>query len=183
MGMRLGRGYIPTHGLPLSYYENAIQSVEYDKLHICTDRPNDPMVKYIKNKYNATIRALGVIDNLNFIKKFNNIIISNSTFLWWAAFLSNAEVIVFPRPENGFWSRNEPISKNIDLGVHEDRYKYLNCEKYESEFYSEIISIFFTKIIAKSRRIVRKFIPQNFRLDSVIKIVNSSFQRIIGWRS
>lgn len=139
LGIRRGRDYIPQHGLPISYYETALASTNHERVFVCTNDPGDPFITHFKKKYGAVVRAPGAIDNLVFIKKFRKIVISNSTFLWWAAFLSNAQEIVFPRPSNGFWSSSDPTSKNISLEVYESRYRYLDCQKYRSEFPGEVL--------------------------------------------
>ncbi len=166
LSIRRGRDYIPRYGLPLSYYEEALASIKYETVHICTNEPDDPFIRYLQKKYHAVIRPgsfqggrilpsylSGALDNLVFIKKFKKIVISNSSFAWWAAFLSDADEIIYPRPSNGMWSPNDPVSKNIDLEVDEERYRYLDCEKYRSEFLSEIIRNRYDEAVigAKSR--------------------------------
>lgn len=155
VGIRRGRDYIPRHGLPLSYYESALSRLCYRNVHICTDSPNDAFVRYLAKRHAATIRPPGAIDNLAFIKRFKKIIISNSTFLWWAAFLSAADEIVFPRPANGFWCSSDPLSKNIALEVPEPRYIVLRCEPYRSEFAGEIMRNWHGRLIRRAKDIVR----------------------------
>jgi hypothetical protein len=158
VGIRRG-DYIPRHGLPLSYYENAIRSVGHKKLFICTDSPADPFVRYLAKKYRGEIRQPGAIDNLAFIKKFKKIVISNSTFLWWGAFLSDADEIIFPRPANGFWSEADPLSKNIALEVDSPHYKYVPCEPYKSEFLGEIVQNIGDGMSKTIRKAVRPLLP------------------------
>jgi hypothetical protein len=159
IGIRRGRDYIPRHGLPVSYYQDALASMQYDRVFICTNEPTDPFIQYFKKGYGAIIRPPGALDNLMFIKQFKKIIISNSTFLWWAAFLSDANEIVFPRPSNGLWSSNDPMSKNISLEVNTERYRYLNCEEYKSEFASEIMRNHYDRIISVTKARLRRFLP------------------------
>lgn len=159
MGVRRGIDYIPRHGLPLSYYEMALSLIQYDKVFICTNEPHDPFIIHLAKKYKAIVRKPGALDNIKFIKKFKKIVISNSTFLWWAAFLSDANEVVFPVPKNGFWSVNEPISKNIDLVVDDSRYKYIECEKYKPKFLVEKIRIFCDNTIYDLKSKIRKYMP------------------------
>ncbi len=143
VGIRRGADYIPRHGLPRSYFEEAISRIEHQRMYICTNLPNDPFVRYFEKKYKATVRAPGALDNLAFIKLFKKVIISNSTFLWWGAFLSDAEQVIVPVPLNGFWSSEEEISQDIDLRVPERRYLYLNCrERYKSLYFRESVANF-----------------------------------------
>ncbi|MDX2067865.1 MAG: alpha-1,2-fucosyltransferase [Haliscomenobacter sp.] len=159
IGVRRGKDYIPQHGLPLSYYEKAIQLTKHDRVFICSNT-NDQFIKYIQKKHNAIVRPPGAIDNILFIKKFKKIIISNSTFLWWAAYLSDATEIYFPRPQNGFWAPNEPISKNIQLEVLEDsRYIYLEADKYRPQFLNEMVGESVNGAFNVSKKVVKKIFP------------------------
>ena len=159
VGVRRGRDYIPRHGLPLSYYETAIGRFKYKRLFICSDSVSDPFVRYLATKYQATIRPAGALDNLAFIRRFKNIVISNSTFLWWAAYLSEARTIIFPRPQNGFWSAAEPLNKNIDLEVPDARYRYLEAVKYKPEFLVEKVRASLNESWTRSKGLIRQVIP------------------------
>ena len=172
LSIRRGRDYIPRYGLPLSYYETAIASLEHDRVHICTNEPDDPFIRYFVKKYGAVVRPgsfqggrilpgylAGALDNLVFIQKFRKIVISNSSFAWWAAFLSDAEEIVYPRPANGMWSPNDPVSKNIDLEVDEERYKYLTCDAYRSQFLGEILRNSYDGALARTKSGLKALFP------------------------
>ena len=182
LSVRRGRDYIPRYGLPISYYENALASIEYDRVFICTNEPDDPFIQFLKKKYSAVVRGGGfqggvvdqhylsdALDNFIFIKKFKKIVISNSSFPWWAAFLSDADEIVSPRPSNGLWSPNDPNSRNISLEVNEKRYKYLDCEKYKSEFFSEIMRNYYDEIILAAKSGIKRLLPFAVRKKTAAK--------------
>jgi len=150
--IRRGRDYIPRYGLPLSYYENALASMSYDRVFVCTNEPEDEFVKNFSRRHGAIVRGggftggrtgrgylPGALDNLVFIMKFNKIVMANSSFAWWAAFLSDAAEVVGPRPASGMWSAADPISRNMNLEVPEPRYRFLDCEAYRSVFLRERI--------------------------------------------
>jgi hypothetical protein len=163
VGIRRGKDYVPRHGLPLSYYKTAIESFEYRNLHICSDDPSDPFVRHLAKKYRGIIRAPNALDNLSFIGAFDNIIISNSSFLWWAAYLSDAQRIVAPRPSNGFWSHSDPLSKHIDLELPDPRYRYFAAEVYRAEFVAEAIRSTVDRIVAVVRAGARSTLPSFLR--------------------
>lgn len=150
LSIRRGRDYIPRWGLPLSYYATALSSLRYDRVFICTNEPDDPFVRHLADKYSAVVRAgsfqggkmlpdyvAGALDNFIFIKKFDKIVLSNSSFPWWAAFVSDATEIVGPRPAHGLWAPNDPASRNMNLEVPEQRYRFIDCEPYKSVFWGE----------------------------------------------
>lgn len=177
IGIRRGKDYIPQHGLPISYYEKAIHATDFNKMFICSNT-SDNFTEYFRKKYNAVVRPPGAIDNIIFIKQFNKIIISNSTFLWWAAYLSDASEIYFPRPQNGFWSPNESISKNIDLEVPEDsRYIYLEADKYRPQFLNEMVESSVNSVFSASKKVAKKIFP--FLKKKTIKegiVFNENFE-------
>jgi hypothetical protein len=58
-------------------------------------------------------------DDFRFMTRFNKIIQSNSTFSWWASFLSQAEEIYTPLPDRNF--------PGVDLATGESRYRYFDA--------------------------------------------------------
>ena len=138
VGIRRGRDYVPRHALPISYFSEAICQCSPRRVFITTNSPNDPFVKFIAKRFSGKIRPPGALDNLAFISNFSRIVISNSTFLWWGAFLSNANLVIFPRPSNGFWSKNDPLSTGIALEMPFKGYVYLDAKPYKSEFFGEL---------------------------------------------
>lgn len=118
--------FVPKHALPFSYYVDALASLSYRRVYICTDEPQDPFIKVLAFRYRATIVPPDPLQNLEFIKSFRKIIISNSTFCWWAAFLSDATEIRAPIPVQGFWG---PAYKNSLRVNDEKRYVYIPCKE------------------------------------------------------
>lgn len=88
-----------THGvLPVSYYKNSIAEAkkksEYDEIWFFTDDPewvkaNFPFGKIIKHQHDA-------IYDIFLMAKAQGMIISNSTFSWWAAWLNNGDQVIAP---------------------------------------------------------------------------------------
>ena len=66
---------------------------------------DDGLADYLRDVWGAVTPGTEKdIDDFLFMKKFNTIICSNSTFAWWASFLSHASRIFVPRPRRGYWS-------------------------------------------------------------------------------
>lgn len=111
------------YDLSFNHYEKMINCLKYDKLYIVTDNPNDPFFNKF-NKYNPVIVCNNPLNDFNFMASFNKIIISPSSFSWWAAFLSSAEEIIYPITKKGIWGYES--RPDIDLRVlDEKRYMYV----------------------------------------------------------
>ena len=63
-----------------------------------------------------------------FGSQFNNIAISQSTYSWWTAFLSNAENIYYPIAKEGPFSLTDTKYKGTDLRVAIPEFKYVDYE-------------------------------------------------------
>jgi len=131
--VRFHVGQAPTN---FEYYEKALAMTHYKQLYICTDEPFHPYLKQFE-PYNPIIKSTQSfesyfystswdevtrknIGDFAFMASFNKIIISYSTYAWWAAFLSNATEIYAP------WS---PRTGNTHYGkVNEARYTYIETD-------------------------------------------------------
>ena len=129
--------------MPLDYYDQVLINIDFDRLYLCSE-PETIESKYIKqfDKYDPIILHGDTLQDLRAIKSFDKIIVSQSTFSWWGAFLSNASEIYMPVPVCGHarnqrryvfpneWSIARP---DIALFVDdEDRYKYV--KQYEDRW-------------------------------------------------
>ncbi len=152
------------HALPFSYFEEALSMTGYDRLFICTDVPRDPFVMKFKRKYNAIIRIADKFDDFEFIKSANKIIISNSSFHWWAAFLSNAKKIYAPIPLEGHWSYDASQKTGADLTIDDEpRYVYIKCR----EVYKKTL----TETLAEKRKKIKGWI--GVKMPWVVKLRKS----------
>ncbi len=118
---------------PFEWYKKAIEdnNITFDKLFLVTDGPTSHDAMKFKNYYNAEIYSTKpintvsersnaikeTIDDFNFIRKFDKILFSNSTFAWWAGLLSTASEIYFnnewqPNHYNGMIKLGETNYKN-----------------------------------------------------------------------
>lgn len=100
--------------ISFSFYENILENYvkEWRNLYICTDSPDDPFIKQFQ-KYDAIIHSNfkgedtwrhvspgqstdETLNDFSFIMSFNRIVLSPSTFSWWASFLSDASEVYYP---------------------------------------------------------------------------------------
>ena len=156
-----------THVLPFSYYEKALSNISFDKVYICSD-PETISSEYIRqfDKYDPIILRgsgsgsgplhvtggfgagpkspqLHLLEDFRAIRSFSKIIIAQSTFSWWGAFLSNASEIFVPVPRHNINNRWSTYYPDIALFVDDDdRYKYIKQfgDKWENVNIAEEIA-------------------------------------------
>lgn len=118
------RNYKHVRNPPVSYYEELILDGDYDTIWLVSKEINSEM-RYLQTKYKNVKLKMGNNENdFLFICNATNIGISQSTFSWWAAFISMADKIFFPLGMNNNYLWYENSSKErIDLFVDdEERY-------------------------------------------------------------
>lgn len=94
---------------PYSYYKKAIKSSN-GPFTIFTDDPQCLVVKALLQELDCDISLKSPIEDLKYMLSHQQIIIGNSTFAWWAAFLSGHNNIIQPEPSKGWRSKLEPNS-------------------------------------------------------------------------
>lgn len=110
--------------LPMSYYRAALSRFRnIGTVYVCGTGIDDG-VRAALVEYDPVYYEASPIEHFAFMRCFDRIVISNSTFAWWAAFLSNAHEIIGPRSTGG-----DPLgcsgSADIDLTLEEARYQEL----------------------------------------------------------
>jgi hypothetical protein len=81
----------------IEYYKTAINQTRFENAYIASDSIESPIVKELINTYNMNVYDGSDIDTIKFGRQFNNIVISNGTFSWWIAMLSQAQRIFYPK--------------------------------------------------------------------------------------
>ena len=118
--------------MPPEYYHKALESIDFEQLYICSDPEtlnHEMFQRYMETlkEYKPKLVGGDAIEDFNTIKSFNKIIMSQSTFSWFAALLSEASDVLVPVPEGGHhgheWSIESPgVALFVD---DENRYTYV----------------------------------------------------------
>jgi hypothetical protein len=122
----------PVHGghcaLPFSYYRTILEQQKWDNIYIVTEDPDDPMVLKLAEQFSAQVQSSSVADDFNFLMSSTNVVLSVSTFSWWAAWLSDAKTIFFPIA--GLF---DPSFKPVINLIPDDepRYQFITFKKQE----------------------------------------------------
>ena len=107
--------------LPLAYYDQILSSMPaIAKVYVC-GTCLDEHVKNTLAKYNPIYYDATPIEHFVFMMRFRRIVLSNSTFAWWAAYLSEADEIYAPRllTEHAYSFSGYSL---VDLHMREPRY-------------------------------------------------------------
>lgn len=114
--------------MSIEYYKSILKREKYKNAYIITDDPNNQEIYKLIDygcivKDNSMFGLMKTMADFVFAKKAKKIIISPSTFSWWAAFLGVGTVyfpcISYP------WVKSPGINE-IDLRVLDDpRYKFI----------------------------------------------------------
>lgn len=103
--IRLG-DYIPCRAaIDIEWYIHILEQESFRRLFVVTDDPNNERLKRL-SKFRPIIINKGITHDFLFIRNARRLVMSNSTFCWWAAFSGNPErILFFPR-----WIGN-PVAK------------------------------------------------------------------------
>lgn len=107
--------------LPLSYYTGILSSLpNLGRVYVC-GTCIDSNVRAALAKYNPIYYEGSPLEHFSFIMRFHRIVLSNSTFAWWAAYLSDATEIFAPRiSREGVYSFTG--CGDVDLNMRDNRY-------------------------------------------------------------
>ena len=124
MHIRRGDFIVFGRALSLDFYLDVLKDLDFRQLYIC-GFGLDREVKQAFQRYNPIYVQGKPSDDFRFIKGFNRIIQSQSTFAWWAGFLSHARELYAPVPAPNSTPFEEDWPQ-IDLRVDdESRYHYV----------------------------------------------------------
>ncbi len=109
--IRLG-DYLKCHWtLAPEYYIQQIETIPHQSLVIVTDSPDSTFLDQF-TQYQPRIVHGAILADFKWLLNAQRLVLSQSTFGWWAALLSDAEVWM-PEPGNSIWSQDS----HIDLRV------------------------------------------------------------------
>lgn len=108
--------------LPLEYYEQAIELCNPERVTICTDTPDDTIVKSLLQKYEGKLFKDTERNTLSFLASHNNLVLSQGSFSFWAGFFCDGQNIINAIPGTGWNSAENP---EIDLLIEGPNYKYV----------------------------------------------------------
>lgn len=91
MHVRLGDSH-PAHWISPDWYLSILKTEQFRRLFIVTDDPKPEFMTCFR-KYDPIIVSADKAGDWNLLRAFDRMIVSNSTYAWWAGFLSHASKI------------------------------------------------------------------------------------------
>jgi hypothetical protein len=124
--IRLGDYLVMNWAISPQVYIEIIKknNISYNKCYIVTDDPDNQLLKPLNILSNTHIVHQSFIEDLTMFKYAKRLIISQSTFSWWGAFLGNADKVYVPfsiKNQNYPWNL-EPKLDDIDLIPINDKF-------------------------------------------------------------
>ena len=107
---------------PYHYYARLIAARRGVKhLAIVSDKPDDPVASRLADRFGGERINQSALEDFSFLRHADDLILSMSSFAWWAAWLSSARRIDVPLI--GLW---HPLSARTDVNliVPQSRYRY-----------------------------------------------------------
>jgi hypothetical protein len=125
VGIRIGdyldEKHIKRFFYPLESVANLLKTIHFNQLTIVTDSPKHQFVQELKNKYQSNVISKNILYDFTTTMKGSRLVITPSTFFWWASFLGSAEEIYFPY-NMGSWRYEKKIYPI------QDRIKFFNSK-------------------------------------------------------
>jgi hypothetical protein len=120
VNVRLGEEYFwPVGTSPFSYdlakLEQVIAAQRFSQLHVVTDVRDHKFLQALRYKFSAEIHHQLPLEDFALLMQARQLIISPSSFGWWAAWLGQAQRILFPH-QRGIWG----VCPGLDLWVDDE---------------------------------------------------------------
>ena len=80
--------------LPLSYYESAMNDLEFEGGYISSDSIDHPNCKHLIDKYGLIPYSNDPLSTIDFGSRQRNIVLSEGTFSWWMGFLNRGGKVI-----------------------------------------------------------------------------------------
>lgn len=111
--------------LPFSFYEEALTRLSpAGQVWILTDDPTDPFFRRFA-RWQPRFSSGTALEDLRFMSAAKRIVMSQSTFSWWATFLGDPDEVVCPDPSFGAWSQSGEDAALIER----DRFICVRCDE------------------------------------------------------
>jgi len=93
INLRLGEDYRKLNWcIHPRWYLRILEQERFERLHMVTDNPDPEYLSWFA-RYDPIVVSSGPVGDWDYLRSFDRIVCSNSSFCWWAAFFSKASRI------------------------------------------------------------------------------------------
>jgi len=97
LSIRRGWNGYPVDQCPsAAFYQRIIEKENPSRIILCTDSFDDPYFDFLQKYSNVHLANYEMMTQFCLIKSAKKVVLSPSTFCWWAAWLGDADVIYYP---------------------------------------------------------------------------------------
>jgi hypothetical protein len=111
--------------LPPEAFIETIQkeNIQYDNCYITTDQPNHPFIQQLLKK-NMVVVNQNELADFTLLKYAKQLIVSHSSFSWWASFLGEQDKVYIPMYKNStsIWKTFPNEVDDVDLIPNNTKY-------------------------------------------------------------
>lgn len=99
-------------------------NIKHDNCYLITDQPNHPFIQQLLKIKNLTVVNQTELADFTLLKYAKQLIVSHSSFSWWASFLGHQDKVYIPMYKNStsIWKTFPDQIDDVDL--------IPNCKKY-----------------------------------------------------
>lgn len=111
--------------VPVPVFVQTVKELDYKNCVIVTNDSTPELLKAFEGVKNVVIRSGTVMEDFSFMKHAKRLIMPQSTFSWWAAFLGNPDKVYVPIAVRGDYPcawKMCPAKEDIDLIPLNDEY-------------------------------------------------------------
>ena len=108
--------------IDMAFYVDALAAMAPARVYVC-GLGLGPAVRRALAPFAPIYLDLSAIATLKLMLRAERIVLANSTFSWWGAWLSDASEIVYPRVVRNFWGADRA---DVALEVPAARYRYVD---------------------------------------------------------
>lgn len=110
--------------LLFDYFDIILRNIKANRIFITSEEIENPVLRAFDKYSPIYFFQSDYMETFNLIRLFKRIVISQSSYSWWVAYLSSAEEIYYPIVKEGPWMVTS--ASDQDLRVNEDRYIYVS---------------------------------------------------------
>jgi hypothetical protein len=174
---------------PLKIIDNLLSNLKFKNCTIVTDTPDYPELLRIKEKYNCEIISNDLLYDFRTLVNAKRLIITPSTFSWWAAFLSDSQEIYYPY-DIGLWSlgwdtNSKILPFNENVNFYNRNGKIFKFNKYypKNNDFIELKNPIEISICEKKILISKLFLSvYDYEIEKKVYVkINNSRHKLLLW--